>query len=61
MERRTSLQGALRRRAGRTPAIRRLLRPDVLARDWDLGIYGRCVALRKVAEDERATHWDADF
>lgn len=60
LEARASLQGSLRRRAGRSAVLRRLLRPDVLARDWDLGIYGRCVALRKVAEDERATHWDAD-
>jgi hypothetical protein len=38
-----------------------VVRPDVLERDWDLGILGRCVALRKISEDERAAHWDADF
>jgi predicted O-methyltransferase YrrM len=57
----TSLAGKLRRRAGGLSAVRHLVRSDVLRRDWDLGILGRCVGLRKTAEDQRPTHWDADF
>jgi predicted O-methyltransferase YrrM len=56
-----SLLGRLRQLACGVPALRRLLRPDLLRRDWDLGILGRCVALRKIAEDQRPTHWDQDF
>jgi predicted O-methyltransferase YrrM len=56
-----SILGRLRARAGDVPAVRRLVRRDVLARDWDLGIVGRCVALRKIADDDRPHHWDADF
>jgi predicted O-methyltransferase YrrM len=56
-----SLLGRLRQRACGVPLLRRVLRPDLLRRDWDLGILGRCVALRKIAEDRRATHWDQDF
>ncbi len=58
---RRSLMGTVRVSAGRLRAARRWLRPDVLQKDWDLGVLGRCVALRKVAEDQRATHWDSDF
>lgn len=56
-----SLLGSARLKAAAVPSLRRVLRPDVLQRDWDLGILGRCVGLRKIAEDERAVHWDADF
>jgi hypothetical protein len=58
---RRSALGALRGVAAGLPRIGRLLRPDVLQRDWDLGILGRCVALRKVTDDNRHTDWDADF
>jgi predicted O-methyltransferase YrrM len=57
----SSALGALRRRAAGMPRVRSLIRQDVLNRDWDLGILGRCVALRKIAEDERPTHFDVDF
>jgi predicted O-methyltransferase YrrM len=56
-----SALGRMRSRADSIPAVRRTVRPDVLKRDWDLGILGRCVALRKTAEDERPAHWDAIF
>jgi hypothetical protein len=56
-----SVAGSVRVRLAQLPAIRRLIRADVLERDWDLGILGRCVGLRKVAEDERPTHWDTEF
>lgn len=58
---RPSLLGRIRRRAAAAPAVRRYVRKDVLERDWDLGIVGRCVALRKLAEDDRPTHFDVDF
>jgi predicted O-methyltransferase YrrM len=58
---RRSLLGTLRRRAATIPGFQRLIRRDVLQRDWDLGILGRGVALRKIAEDQRATHFDVDF
>ena len=57
----SSLLGRVRRAAGGVSALRRVLRPDFLNRDWDLNVLGRCVALRKTGEDERATHWDQDF
>jgi predicted O-methyltransferase YrrM len=56
-----SALGRLRAGAGRLSSVRRVVRPDVLVRDWDLGVLGRCVGLRKVSEDERPHHWDADF
>jgi predicted O-methyltransferase YrrM len=56
-----SALGRIRRGAGRLESVRKIVRPDVLVRDWDLGVLGRCVGLRKVSEDERAPHWDADF
>ncbi|MGE0449362.1 MAG: O-methyltransferase [Vicinamibacterales bacterium] len=57
----TSWRGQLRRRAARLRSAQRLLRPDVLVRDWDLGIGARCVALRKTSDDDRHTYFDRDF
>lgn len=56
-----SLLGRLRQASGRVAGLRRIIRPDVLKRDWELGVLGRCVGLRKVTEDRRPTHWDCDF
>jgi predicted O-methyltransferase YrrM len=56
-----SMLGALRVRAGGSEAVQRLVRRDVLQKDWDLGILGRCVALRKISEDDRPIHFDEDF
>lgn len=56
-----SLLGRARRLGLRVSALRRVLRPDFLNRDWDLGVLGRCVGLRKVGDDDRPTHWDQDF
>lgn len=53
--------GALRARAARLRRVRRIVRVDVLTRDGELGLTGRCVGLRKVSEDERPHHWDAEF
>ncbi len=53
--------GRLRAWAGHFSMVQKVVRPDVLTRDWELGIMGRCVALRKVAEDEREHHWHKEF
>jgi predicted O-methyltransferase YrrM len=56
-----SALGRLRAGAGRLSSVRKIVRPDVLVRDWDLGVLGRCVGLRKVSEDDRAHHWDSEL
>lgn len=58
---RRSWPGRLRRRVATLPAAQRLLRRDLLVRDWDLGLGARCVALRKTTPDERHTYFDAEF
>ena len=58
---RRSMLGRARRWASRFPQAGRALRSDLLKRDWDLGISGSCVALRKIAADERSSGWYADF
>jgi predicted O-methyltransferase YrrM len=58
--RRTAL-GRLRRALASVPAVTPIIRPDVLHRDWDLGIFGSCVALQKVASDHRSSGWDRVF
>ena len=58
---RRSMLGRARRWASRFPQAGRALRSDLLKRDWDLGISGSCVALRKIAADERSSRWYADF
>lgn len=56
-----TLAGRLRRRVAALPLVQRVIRRDVLVRDWDLGIGGRCVALEKIREDERHTYFDVEF
>jgi predicted O-methyltransferase YrrM len=56
-----STLGRIRRFIGQIPAAQRLLRTDILQRDWDLNLLGRCVALKKSGPDRREVHWDADF
>jgi len=53
--------GRGRRALGRVPAMSGILRPDFVSRDWDLGILGTCVAIQKVAKDERGSGWDRSF
>jgi predicted O-methyltransferase YrrM len=53
--------GRGRRALAGIPAIGEILRPDFLRKDWDLGILGTCVAIRKVADDERSSGWDRAF
>jgi predicted O-methyltransferase YrrM len=50
-----SLRGRARRSLAALSAPRRYLRPEFLVPDWELGLEGRWVALRKEAEDDR--HW----
>jgi predicted O-methyltransferase YrrM len=49
-----TMAGNLARNLGRAvPAVGAKLRPDFLTPSFDLGIRGRCVVLRKLAEDDR--------
>ena len=56
-----STLGRLRRALASVPAAGTIVRPDVLHRDWDLGILGSCVAIQKVDEDVRSSGWDRAF
>jgi predicted O-methyltransferase YrrM len=56
-----TLKGRLRRAVTKVPRIDRIVRRDVLHRDWDVGILGSCVALRKVEEGRRSSGWYRDF
>ena len=58
---RLSLTGRARRAAAKIPGIDRIVRQDVLNRDWDLNVLGSCVALRKTQEDRRSSGWYNDF
>lgn len=61
MPSRYSALGRLRRALAAVPAAGTFVRPDVLHRDWDLGIFGSCVAIQKIASDERSSGWDRAF
>ncbi len=37
------------------------LRDGLTVKDYKLGIYGRCIALRKTGEDKRLYDWHARF
>jgi predicted O-methyltransferase YrrM len=56
-----SWRGAARRAIRRVPGADRLLRRDLLYRDWDLGISGSCVAIRKASVEPRSSGWYVDF
>jgi len=56
-----SLGGRIRRRLSQVPKASRIIRRDILQRDWDLGIHSTCVAIQKVAEDRRGSSWEGDF
>jgi predicted O-methyltransferase YrrM len=55
-----SMMGRLRRGLSYTVLARKFLREDVLTRPWERG-WGSCVALEKVAPDERPADWYVDF
>ncbi len=55
-------KGRLRRRLANIAIVRHLMRPDVLAPDWELGICGTCIALQKARDnDTRGSGWYRDF
>jgi predicted O-methyltransferase YrrM len=55
-------KGRLRRALADTGVGRRVVRRDVLAPDWELGLSGTCIALQKVREDDgRTSGWYQDF
>lgn len=56
-----SVAGRLRRGLARIPGVERILRTDLLHRDWDLGVSASCVALRKTGPDDRSSGWYRDF
>ncbi len=56
-----TMASRLRRRIARLPLAESVVRSDVLHRDWDLGISGSCVAIRKIEEDKRPSGWDRPF
>jgi Methyltransferase domain len=58
---RRTLKARIRRGLGRLPGAKRVLRQDFINRDWDLGIFGSCVALRKTADVSRSSGWYKDF
>jgi len=58
---RRSPLGRLRRALASVSAAGTIVRPDVLHRDWDLGILGSCIAIQKVDDDARSSGWDHAF
>jgi len=58
---RTTLLGRGRKALTRVPLVAGVLRPDIVRRDWDLGILGSCVAIQKTDEDRRSSGWDSNF
>lgn len=56
-----SMAGRVRRALARLPRVDAIVRPDVLHRDWDIGLFGSCVALQKIDEDRRTSGWDREF
>jgi predicted O-methyltransferase YrrM len=57
----SSLLGRARKRVVEIPAVSRAIHPSLRRRTWDLGLLGTCVALRKIAEDQREMTWHPDF
>jgi len=58
---RRSILGRVRHTLASVPAMTPIIRPDVLHRDWDLGIFGSCVAIQKIGGDHRSSGWDCAF
>ena len=56
-----TVAGRVRQLLSRVPHIDAMIRQDVLRRDWDIGLFGSCVALEKIAEDHRTSGWDREF
>ena len=58
---RSSWLGNARRVLQKVPSADRIVRRDVLFRDWDLGIFGSCVAIQKTGDHARSSGWYSDF
>jgi predicted O-methyltransferase YrrM len=58
---RVSMRGRLRRVLARLPGVGRTVRSDLLRPDWDLNVFGSCVALRKTGDSSRSSGWYRDF
>lgn len=43
------------------PQASRLLRPEILTSDYELGLNANCIALQKIEEDKRLWNWHIDF
>jgi hypothetical protein len=55
-------KGKARRALAASRVGKAMVRRDVLAPDWELGIRGTCIALQKVREDDgRTSGWYRDF
>src|SRR6185436_5531210 len=52
---RRTILGRVRHTLASVPAVTPIIRPDVLHRDWDLGIFGSCVAIQKIGGDHRTS------
>jgi len=58
---RKTIFGHVRRALASLPMAASIVRADVIHRDWDLDIFGSCVAIQKIDEDGRSSGWDAVF
>jgi predicted O-methyltransferase YrrM len=58
---RKTIFGHVRRAVASIPMAASVVREDVIHRDWDLNIFGSCVAIQKIGEDGRSSGWDAPF
>lgn len=56
-----SILGRSRHALAKVPAVSKIVRPDILNKDWDLGILGTCVAIQKIDTDARSSGWDRSF
>ncbi len=58
---RVSMRARLRRVLARLPGVGRTVRSNILRPDWDLNVFGSCVALRKTGDSSRSSGWYCDF
>ncbi|HVU98918.1 MAG TPA: class I SAM-dependent methyltransferase [Puia sp.] len=43
------------------PGMKKLLRPEILVSDYEMGLNAECIALEKTGEDQRRWDWHAEF
>ena len=56
-----SMLGRGRHALAGIPGVSKIMHPEFLSKDWDLGILGSCVAIQKVEPDTRSSGWDRSF